>query len=159
MTPRRKKAGKALARGSMKSLVDDCFSNKRTQHFVTLKIGRIIRTEIKKLSSSSSILRSPHTSADLKEFKFEHIFEMIQANAPFLLTVLLSATKTRVPRKNQQLIICVCVSILLKYRCKEQNLLQMLISLVLYASQCSKMVSNYNCIILLIMQKPTIIIT
>ena len=125
----------------MKTLVDECFSDKRTQHFITLKIGRKIRAEIKRLSmcSNSSILRY-NTSNDLKNFKFERILEIIQANAPFLLSIFLSATKTQVPRYNRTMIICVCVSILLKYRCKNLNLLQKIISLVLYASQCSQKV-------------------
>ncbi len=103
LTPRRKRAGKALARGSMKSLVDECFSDTRSRHFVTLKMGRIIREEIKNLArrsgTLSSILRCPHTSFDLRNFKFEGgIFNGIVANAPFLSSLLLSATKTRVPR-------------------------------------------------------------
>ena len=53
----------------------------------------------------------------------------------------MSATKTRTPRKNRVAVICVCNAVLLKYRCKKFNLFQKVLSLVLYASQCSKKVS------------------
>ena len=43
--------------------------------------------------------------------------------------------------KNRVAVICVCTAVLLKYRCKKFNLFQKVLSLVLYASQCSKKVS------------------
>lgn len=128
------------ARSSMRTLTNECFSDERTLHFITLKIGRIVRTKIKKLSNLESILCSQSVE-ELKEFKFESNYQELQNNAPLLHSIFLSATKTRTPRDNQMVVISVCISILLKYRFKRLNLFQRMLSLVLYAGHCSKVVS------------------
>ena len=140
LTPRRKKAGKAIARTSMKKLVDECFLDERTHHYIALKIGRIVTAEIKGLSNLQSILCSQSVE-DLKTFQFEKIYYELQNNASFLFSIFMSATKTKTPRENRMAVICVCTAVLLKYRFKRLNLFQKMLSLVLYAGHCSKLVS------------------
>lgn len=118
------------------------FSDPRTLRFIILKIGKIVRTEMKKLSTTDSVLCSQSTE-DLKDFRFERIYDEIKNKAPFLHSIFLSATKTRTPRCNQVAIVCLCFSILLRYRFKRLNLFQKIVSLILYTGHSSKMVSVY----------------
>ena len=57
-----------------------------------------------------------------------------------LLSILLDATRTRVPRANLHIVIGTCVAILLKHRNPKASLLQKIVSLVLYAGHASKQV-------------------
>lgn len=103
-------------------------------------IGRIVRTEMKKMSSVQSILCS-QSPDDLKCFKWDDIYHELNEKAPVFLSILVSATKTRTPRsRDSQAVICMCVAILLKYRFKRLSLVQKIVSLILYTGHCSKKV-------------------
>ena len=77
---------------------------------------------------------------DLKEFQQNRLHAELSLKAPVLLSILLDATKTRVPRPNSHIVIGTCVAILLKHRNPKLSLLQKIISLVLYAGHASKQV-------------------
>ena len=59
-TPRRKHMGKSIARGSRKTLIDQCYSDPQTLPLMLKKIGRVVRAEVKKMCSekTASVLRS-----------------------------------------------------------------------------------------------------
>ena len=80
------------------------------------------------------------SKADLKEFKWDRLHAELSDNAPTLLSILLAATKTRVPRPNAHIVVGTCVAILLKHCNPKMSLLQKIISLVLYAGHASKQV-------------------
>lgn len=130
LTPSRKPAAKAIARKSLKKLADDCLSDKQTQGYIILKIGRDIRTEMKKLSGSQSILCS-QSADELRNFRYDIIHDELQQKAPYLLSFFMAATQTRTYRHNRIAVVCTCAMIILKYRFKRLSLFQKLISLVL----------------------------
>ena len=110
------------------------------KHIVRL-IGNEVRKEIRLMASENahSVLCSQSTE-DLKEFKWDELHAELSNQAPTLRSVLLAATKTRVPRPNTHVVIGTCVAILLKHRNPKMSLLQKIISLVLYAGHASKRV-------------------
>ena len=52
LTPRRRRMGKCVARGSKKALVDQCYADPETKKFIMKKIGRVLKEEVKKMCSS-----------------------------------------------------------------------------------------------------------
>lgn len=106
------------------------------------QIGSTIRNEIRLMCNFESILQSK-SSDDLKQFKWSMIFDDLQSKAPTFLSFLMSATKTRRLRMNRIPVVCFCTAIILKYRFNRLNLVQKIISLLLYSGNCSKEVS-YN---------------
>ena len=65
----------------------------------------------------------------------------LKANAPILLHILTSC----IPSKNAnfQAIICVCSSLIFYSHFRHMNLVQKMISLILYAGRANKQVSSY----------------
>ena len=88
---------------------------------------------------SESFLSS-QSKDDLKEFQWERLHRELSLKAPVLLSILLDATRTRVPRLNLYIVIGTCVAILLKHHNPKASLLQKIVSLVLYAGHASKQV-------------------
>ena len=50
------------------------------------------------------------SKADLKEFRWDRLHAELSNNAPTLLSILLAATKTRVPRPNAHIVVGTCVA-------------------------------------------------
>ena len=59
---------------------------------------------------------------------------------PLLLRILTAATRTRSERANRTTTIVMCFAVIVKHRNPNVNLLQKIISLILYAGHCSKQV-------------------
>ena len=143
----RKKAATAIARGSSMTLAKECLANEKVKGYIIKKVALMVQSEIKLMCNFQSVLKSK-SSDDLKHFKWEMIFDELQKKAPVFLCFMMSATKTRNPRSNRIPVICMCTAILLKYRFKQLNLVQKVISLLLYSGNCSKEVSISICTIL-----------
>ena len=123
-----------------KKVADECLSDDKIKGYIISKIGRDVRTEIKNLSSSQSILCSQSLDY-LKSFDYDIIiYDELNQKAPYLLSFLMAATKTRSLRSNRIAVICTCAMIILKFRYTKLNLFQKIISLILYAGHCSKKV-------------------
>ncbi len=107
-------------------------------------IGKDLSNEVKSLSSdkSISILKDSDTDA-LKEFTWDALLCELHQNAPVLATLLCKATETRTPRENRNAIVEMCASIILKHRNSKINLVQKIISLILYAGHSSKEVCYF----------------
>ncbi len=141
MTPRRKRSAKTIARRSLKTLANECFSDVTTIRYLLKQFHKTIKTEINSLSSLQSVF-CHHSPNDLKMFSWDNLYNELQEKAPFLLDLLKAATETRNPRENRDAVICICAAVLLKYRLNKMNLVQKVISLVLHAGRCSKQVSG-----------------
>jgi L1 cell adhesion molecule like protein len=137
LTPSRKTAGKALARRSKRKLVNECFSDKKSCEYIFSHIKKLIRTEIKKLSNLNSILCSQCPN-DMMKIDWDVFIKVLKINAPTFLSFLMAASQTKVQRSNRNSVICICAAILLKHRFKRLNIIQKIISLILYTSHCFK---------------------
>ena len=143
LTPTRKRFGKVLARGGSISLVLQALRNPRYQQRVVTEVGRIVRTELQSLctTKAQSILRSS-TPAALRTFLWDKVICESKTLAPNLVQLLKTCLDDRTPTKKSQgdAIIGLLVCILCKYRCPFNSLLQRVVSLVLYAGHCGKVV-------------------
>jgi hypothetical protein len=143
LTPKRKRVGKAIARGSKKALAEECFKDPVIKKYMMAKLGKVFRSELGAMCSVkvSSILlkRSEDVYA---EFSWDMLYAELKANAATFLSILESCTQTRRPRRNRKATIGICAAILLKYRFSKMSLVQRILSLILYAAHSGKQVSK-----------------
>ena len=105
-------------------------------------IGSKISREVKSMASSKTdSTMMLKTKECLKSFEWDKFLNEISGRAPILFKILMAATKTRSVRSNQLKVIGMCVAMILKHRNPNLNLLQKMISLILYSGHCSKQVS------------------
>ena len=90
-----------MARKSQKTVAVESMKNPCVRKHIVELVGMQIRKEIRVMTSDNahSFLCS-QSKADLKEFKWDRLHAELSNNAPTLLSILLAATKTRVPRPN-----------------------------------------------------------
>jgi len=134
--------GKSVARGSKKSLIRHCFNDPIARSHMLNKIGQVLRHEIKVMCSDNvnSILKSPNTD-ELKVFTWDKVLSELKLHAPVLTNILFSCTKTKAVRENQTGTVGFIASMLLRYKYNRMNLVQKIISLILYAGHCAKQVN------------------
>ena len=132
MTPRRRRLCRPLARSSHCSLARKCLQDHRVKSHITKALGVTLRKEIAALCPSV---------ANLTDWRWVNVLELVKLKAPTLLSLLQSCTKTRRDRKNQDAIVGVLVLTMCKHRRPSASVLQRLVSLVLYAGHASKIVS------------------
>ena len=139
-TPRRKKLTRLLIRGKPPSVACQVLKDPRYLSPLLLKMGRIIAKEVAVLCSDrvSSLLSSSKKN-DFVTFKWEKLFE-VESHAPCLLKILTTALQTKNENKTAVPLIGVIVSILCSFRRRSMNLIQKIVSVILYAGHCSKQV-------------------
>lgn len=132
--------GKSVARGSKKTLVDQCFSDPGTLPHLMKKLSRVLREEMKMMCSEKtvSVLRSKSYDV-LKNFKWEDLLKEMSVHAPTLAHILQSCTGKS---SKKSAVIGVCASILLKSRCSKMSLVQKRVMLILHAGHCGKQVNR-----------------
>ena len=160
LTPKRKKLGKAVARGFNRSIIRECFSNTTTKKELYWKLVQLLRREIKNMCSEKvNSLLLDKSSGALSEFSWEKLKNELSSNAPTLFCILQGCTMTKVPRSNRDATIGICAAILLRFHYPKMSLVQRIISIVLYTGHSAKQVINsllilqkkiHNCIILTI---------
>lgn len=114
-----------------------------TRKYVLNLVGKEICNEIRLMASNKvdSFLCST-SKDDLKTFSWGRLHAELSTFAPVLHSILLAATKTRVPRPNTRMVTGMCAAILLKHRNPKMSLVQKVVSLVLYAGHASKQVKQ-----------------
>ena len=130
-----------MARRSQKTIAVECMKDPCTRQVIMKLLGKEVHKEIRVMASESFLCSQ--SNDDLKEFKWDRLHRELSHKAPVLLSILVNATNTRIPRPNSHVVIGICVAILLKHRNHKMSLLQKIISLVLYAGHASKQV--YAC--------------
>ncbi len=140
ITPTRKKAVAALSRRYDKKAARECLSNDKIRLYIVNKIGQIVRGELKKMCTSNSKFTC-HSPEDLSQFNWNEMYDQLQQNTPVFLSIMESATQTRANRCNRVAVICAAV--LLKFRFQKINLVQKVVSLILYSGHASKEVYVY----------------
>ena len=145
LTPSRKRIGKALARKAPRTVAVQALAGPTTRLHVLSEIGRILRAEMTAMCSdkTASLLRT-HSIQDLSHFQWKNVIQELEKSAPVFLHFLRQCTQTRTPRQNRDGVIGVCAAIILKNRFAKMNLLQKIVSLLLYAGHCGKRVSDLH---------------
>ena len=80
------------------------------------------------------------SAAILRQFTWDSLMKELAQHAPTLLHVLKGCTLTSRKKENQDATICLCAAILLRFRNRNMNLLQRILSLILYAGHSAKLV-------------------
>ena len=143
LTPRRKKFGKAIARRFNSSVIDECLKQEDTRKNLFKKLINLLQEDIRRMCSSkvNSILQNKTADA-LKQFSWDTVMKELVQHAPTLLHVLRGCTFSK---KNKDLIngtTCVCAAIIMHLKNQKMNMLQRILSLVLYAGHSAKLVCN-----------------
>ncbi len=115
-------------------MISECFKDHIARSHILNKLGQVIRHEIKAMCSGStnSVLKSLDTN-DLEMFTWDSVLSELKLHAPVLTDILFSCTKTRVQHRNQTGTVCFIASIIIKQHYRRMNLVQKIISLILYA--------------------------
>ena len=137
--------GKAIARGSKKKLVDQCYDDPDTRPIMLKKMEEFL--ELMCSEKTASILCSD-TYNDYQKFSWGKLIQEMRVHAPVI-----TSTATKNPGPNWMAIIGLCGS---------NSLLQKVILLILHAGHCGKHVHRTNYIFpfvksnltLIIMEKP-----
>ncbi len=122
LTPTRRHMEKAVARGSKKVLVDQCFSDQQPHTYISKKLTRILRGEVKSMCVAK---------VSSKNITWEKLVDELAAHVPTLKSVLQSCTTTRCPRTNAVATTGMCAAILFKFRFRHMSLVQKIISMIL----------------------------
>ena len=146
LTPSRKHLGKAVAHKRKMAVARECCKDSGTLKYIVAILGSKMRKEIRTMCSDStkSFLQSQSKEKLTTGLCWDQLHSELSKNAPTLLTFLQACTKTRVPRTNTKAVVGVCAAIILKHRQPKMNLLQKIISLILYAGHASKKVITSN---------------
>ncbi len=131
-----------MARKSPKAIADECMKNRESYDHIVAIVCRSIREEVRTIASTkmqSALLCKSKES--IYGFRWQPVKLELQTHAPLLLRVLNAATTTRTERMNQDIVVVMCFALILKHRNPTINLLQKIISLILYSGHCSKQVN------------------
>lgn len=141
----RRSFGHRNRKGIARQVISDC----RICHHILDELGRVIINELKKLchSSTPSILRST-TPTTLCTFLWSAIIKELEALAPTFLHFLRIYTtvkerpahvrrRKKTVRSQANSVIGLCSAIILRHRNQKMNLVQRLISLILYSGHSS----------------------
>lgn len=150
-----KRLGRNVGRRRLRSVAGQAVNDDRIRVHVLEILGRNVRKEMHRMSmiSTPSYLRCS-TSQDVVSFSWECLAHEIQEKAPTLYSFLHSATSVTIPpskakktsRRTKQIpVIGICAAILLQHRCRSMNLVQCVLSILLYSGGASKQVrTNIN---------------
>lgn len=132
---------KALARKSSKTVALEALKDESIKRHILKNICMELAEEIRNMASDKvqSTLQSQKVN-DVKEFRWDTLLTELTKHAPVLKTILKAATKSRKPRVNTDAVIGMFAAILLCHRNSKMNLVQKIISLILYCGHTSKQV-------------------
>ena len=143
LTPSRKALGKHVARANKLAVARDCIRDPAQRNFVVRVLGHQLLCELPSLCSDkvASILRASDLSK-LSSFTWDALLSEMSEHAPTLLGLLKICTvkrnKSHSYNTRRSAVMSLCVALLCKLQNKSMNLVQKLISLILYTGHCSK---------------------
>ena len=152
LTPSRKPLGKHIARSNKLAIARDCIHDPALRKCVVRVLGHQLLCELRSLCSDkvASILRSCNLSK-LSSFTWDTLLSEMCEHAPTLLGLLKICTtkrkKTHEYNTRRSAVISMCVALLCKLQNKSMNLVQKMISLILYTGHCSKKVPHIHVVV------------
>ena len=147
-----KKIGRAVGRHSKAGIVNQVVKDKVMMRKLVVKMGKELKKELKLTCSheSKSLLKNKSLQA-IESFSWLDVVQDLRRTAPLLFSLLFtltsSSTKTKATinslDKKQEIPIAFCAGILLRFTSQKANLIQRIISVLLYASHVPKQVRAY----------------
>lgn len=111
--------------------------------YVLGSLGSAIKKELKAVASDDNSLLKGQSIPSMKNFGWEKVLDELKLHAPIFLHIFQSITTTKSERPNQNAIIGMCASLLLKHRYSKMSMMQKIVSIILHAGRASKQVSLY----------------
>ena len=147
-----KKLGRSVGRANRSAIARQVVRDERIRTRVIELLGTHMGKEMKKLCTKEvmSVLRKADSDS-VQQFSVKSIIEEMKTHAPSVLTVLRGCVhgrrRSRAKKQKSRMIdvdtvVGVCCAILLRGRSQKMNLLQRIISLILFCGHASKRVSN-----------------
>lgn len=133
--------GQSLRRKNRKSLVNQMMKDKTMKGMIASKVGELMCKELKQLCKDNSCFTDKSMPA-IESFNWTDVAAKLKKDCPYLFTLLEKSTKKIGLEKD--IVIVVCASVLLKSHSERANILQRLISVLLFASHAPKQVCNNN---------------
>ncbi len=156
-----KKIGKGLGRKNHASITFQAMQHKRVRERILKVMAKDIRKEMTAMCSimTPSILRDTTPTA-LQSFKWEALVQEMKVRAPTLLAILSSCVQKKPPKLGQktccvknEAVIGVCAAVLLRRRNHSLNLLQRVVSMILYSNHAGKQVHTYMYVCVIFMNR------
>ena len=156
LTPSMKKLGKSVGRRNSRSVARQVVNHRHIREHVLRQLGRLIRKDMERMCNTKrpSMLRKGTLEA-MKSFCWEDFEKELESNSPLFCQVLRECV-TRKRRKaskrgrsyavNDSTVIGVCAAILLRHRNANMNLVQRIVSALMYSGHAPKMVIRNACI-------------
>ena len=131
--------GKSLARGSRCAFVRECFKDDLVCRYIIRRVANMVHKEVVEICSDrvQSSLLNPSTDS-LATFTWDALYSELNKHCPILTQILQRGSQTRQPRSKQTPIVCLCMSLICNNRRKSMNLVQQVISVLLYNGHSSK---------------------
>ena len=150
LTPSMKKIAKSVGRRNSKSIARQAMNHRRIREFILRQVGKLIRKDMEHLCSTKapSMLRKRTVEA-MKSFCWEDFLKELEATSPTFYRLLRDCVfrKRRKASKhaksyavNDSAVIGMCAAILLRHRNSNMNLVQRIISTLLYSGHAPKQV-------------------
>ena len=141
VTPRRKKIASLLVRGKPKSLALELIKHRRYLQPLLGQVGALLKREMRHLCSNN--VADSITSIKLANFSWSNYFRKIKSHAPCIVE-LLTLILTGKSKTNKDIIRVtgLIVSIITSFKRSSMNVVQKMISIILYAGHCSKQVNK-----------------
>ena len=147
-----KKLGRSVGRSNRSAIARQVVKDERIRTRVIELIGTHLGKEMKKLCTKEvmSVLRKADCDS-VQQFTVKSIIEEMKTHALSVLTILRGCVqgrrRSRAKKQKSRMIdvdtlVSVCCAILLRGRSQKMNLLQCIISLILFCGHASKKVSN-----------------
>ena len=148
-----KKLGRSIGRRNRRSIARQSMNDPKIKKRIIQLTGEHIRKEMKTMCGLGTIsLLRDFTPARLRSFQWADLVAEMQQSAPTLLEILRGCV-TRKKRKDRvgktyrvsdESVIGICAAILLRHQNPQLNLVQQIVSLLLYSGHAPKMVcTNY----------------
>lgn len=144
-----KKLGKSLGRRNHASVANQAVKHSKIRKNVIERLGRLMASEMRSSCSikNSSLLRNT-TRNDMQAFKWVNVVKELKSTAPVTVSLLNECCKKMGRDRsrlsaftlNSSMIIGLICAVLLRARNQNMNLIQKMISLVLYRGHASKQV-------------------
>lgn len=154
-----KSIGKSVAKRNPAALARQVMSHKCVKKEVLKLVGKLIQKDMKLLCRVKvpSILRKRSANA-MSSFTWEQLVDEVRNTAPFLhqiVSMCVQRKRRQMSKKgktyaaNDDSVVSLIVTILLRHRNENLNLIQRIVSILLYCGHAPKMGGSYNYIILL----------
>ena len=152
LTPSMKKVGRSVGRRNCRSIARQVVNHNRIRHFILGRVGRLIRKDMERICSSlvPSMLRK-RTPDAMKSFSWGILAKELEDVSPVFYQILKECVQKKRRKTAKQrtsyavddsVVIGMCAAILLRHRNKNMNLVQRIVSALLYSGQAPKQVHN-----------------